>query len=360
MATPAGTPQPMISFATGSLGSVPLLESVIGDALRHVDPGLLLRYGDPMGMPELRHRIARFHPGVDADQVMVTASAQQGLALVFEHLLGEGCTVLVQQPAYFGALRLLKAHGLAAGTFYEGREVLEGIGTASALYLTSNFQNPTGVSLSAGEKQRIAALAPQFGAVIVEDNPYDLLYYEEKPTTIRQNAPQSTIYVSGFSKILGPGIRVGYVVADREKLAQLKSRKIDQDLFTSTLGQQLCLAALQTDYLDALRAHFKAKRDLALASLEQYLGGAATWARPAGGIFLLLSLPAAVPVSKVREIAAARHCLVLEDDRYAYLDGRSRNTLRVNFVQNPDDLLVEGVRRLARTLEEAREPWNSL
>jgi 2-aminoadipate transaminase len=340
-------------LATGSLGRVPLLESILKEALRQLDPGLLLHYGEPMGMPELRHRIAGLHPGVDADQVMITASAQQGLALVLEHLRHTGGTVLVQQPAYFGALRLLKAHGLSAVAFHDYRELLEGIRIARVVYLTSNFHNPTGGSLSPGEKQRIAELARQCAAVVVEDNPYDQLYYGEKPTTIREITPRNTFYVSGFSKTLGPGVRVGYVVADREKLGQLKPRKIELDLFTSTLGQQLCLAALRADYLDALRVHFKAKRDLALASLEQYLSGAVTWNKPAGGIFILLSLPGAVPVSTVREIAATRQGLLLEDDRYAYLDGRSRNTIRVNFVQNPDALLVEGIRRLARALQEA-------
>jgi 2-aminoadipate transaminase len=358
MGLAAGTPEPRISFATGSLGSVPLLESVIKEALGQVDPSLLLFYGDPMGMPELRRLIARLHPRVDADQVMITTSVQQGVALVLEHLLREGGTVLVQEPAFFGVLRLLKAHGLSARTFNDYRQLLGDIGTARAVYLTSNFHSSTGCSLSTGEKQEIAELAQRSSVIIVEDNPYDQLYYGEKPTTIREIVPQNTFYTSGFSKTLGPGVRVGYVVADQQELGQLKSGKIDLDLFTSTLGQQLCLAALRADYLDALRAHFKAKRDLALASLEHYLGGTATWTRPAGGLFISLSLPGAVPVGRVREIAAARHGLVLEDDRYAYLDGRSRNTIRVNFVQNPDTLLVEGIRRLVRAVKEAQEPWN--
>jgi 2-aminoadipate transaminase len=349
------THQPIISFATGSLGSVPILETVIRESLGQIDPAVLLHYGNPLGMWELRQQVARLHPGIDENEVMIVSSAQQALGLVFDHLLRNGPKVFVQEPAYFGTLRLLRKHRAEATVFETFADLQERLGEADIVYLTSNFHNPTGYSLALDDKQQLADWA-RGGGIVIEDNPHDQLYYEQKPTTIRELAPQHTFYIGGFSKILGPGIRVSYLVTDAEKLGKLKSGKIDADLFTSTLGQQLCTATLQRDFLDALRAHFKAKRDLALASLKEHVRDLASWNEPAGGIYLLLSLPASVSLTRVLEFAT-HNGLVLEDDRYTYLDGGSRNTTRINFVQNPEPILVEGIRKLARTLEEAAQPW---
>jgi 2-aminoadipate transaminase len=359
MNTAAEAAAPQISFATGSLGNVPLLESVIREAFLHVDPRPLFFYGDPMGLPELRHLVARLHPGVDADRVMITTSVQQGLALLFEQLVRERGKILVQQPAYFGMLRLLKAHDLPVTAFEEYPQLREHVRTVATVYLTSNFHNPTGRSLTQAERQKIAKLAQVAGTVIIEDNPYDELYYGARPTTLCELVPKSTCYLGGFSKLLAPGVRVGYLIAPQAVLNRLRSGKITADLFTSPLGQQVCAAALRLGYLDELRTYFKAKRDLALIALKQYAGDTgASWTEPAGGIYIQVSLPARVPLEPVRRMAEEKYGLRLESDCHSYLDGQSRNTTRINFVQNPDALLVEGIRRFGQVLQEAPRTWN--
>ncbi|MHA1690099.1 MAG: aminotransferase-like domain-containing protein [Candidatus Heimdallarchaeaceae archaeon] len=352
-----------ISFASGSLGSVPVLERVLKESISEVDPRILLGYADPLGLPELRRQIAELYENeLTEENVMITSSAQQALGIVFDYLADEGRSdIFVQEPAYFGILRIFRRHQNAQVTPFEDLKTIENrlrSSESSVVYLTSNFHNPTGETLSPETKDCLARSAEDVDLVIVEDNPYDFLYFgEERPSNVFELAPKNTVYVSGFSKILGPGIRVGYVIADKETITKLKSGKISQDIFTSTLGQQICSGALRhSDYLAELRGYFRGKRDLALSCLSEQFGTESgfVWSRPEGGIFILGQFQEDVNGNEVAKIARDRYGLTLEKDKYTFSDGKSRNTTRINFVQNPDDLLREGVVRLYKSFKEVK------
>jgi 2-aminoadipate transaminase len=352
-----------ISFAGGSLGSVPLLERVLNQSLVEVDSRLLLSYSDPLGLPKLRKQIAGlYNVGLTEENVLVTSSAQQALGIVFDYLMHEEKNeVFVQEPAYFGILRILKKHNNARVTSFESLDTIEDRLKSSAsgvVYLTSNFHNPTGETLSRERKFTLARGVQESGMIIVEDNPHDFLYFgEQRPDNLFELAPKNTIYISGFSKILAPGIRMGYVIADKETIEKLKSGKISQDIFTSTLGQQVCVGALrQAEYLRELRGYFKRKRDLALSCLEEQFReeDGFSWNVPEGGIFILGKFSDTVNGNDVARIAKDRFGLLLENDKYTYGDGRNRNTTRINFVQNPDDTLKEGVARLYKAFREVK------
>ena len=352
-----------ISFATGSLGNVPVLEKVLKQSIAEIDHKLLLGYSDPSGLPELRKQIADLYDsGIAEENVMITSSAQQALGIVFDYLAQEGKNeVFVQEPAYFGILRIFRKNQDAKVTPFEDFGTIEDrlrTSESGVVYLTSNFHNPTGETLSSERKKKLAKNAEESDLVIVEDNPHDFLYYSgERPNNIFELAPKNTIYVSGFSKILGPGIRVGYVIADKETIAELKSGKISQDIFTSTLGQQVCVNALrQTEYLEDLRGYFRSKRDLALSCFEEQFGVEEdlVWSKPRGGIFILCQFSDNINCNKIAGIAKDKYGLTLEKDKYTYSDGRSRNTTRINFVQNPDDILREGIMRFYQAFKEVK------
>ncbi len=352
-----------ISFASGSLGSVPVLERVLKESISQVDLRMLLGYADPLGLPELRKQIAELYGnGFTEENVMITSSAQQALGIVFDYLAGEGRTnIFVQEPAYFGIFRIFRKHQDAQLMPFEDLSTIEDSLRTSEngiVYLTSNYHNPTGETLSPERKTKLAGIAKESGLVVVEDNPYDFLYFdEERPQNIFALAPQNTIYVSGFSKILGPGLRVGYVIADKETITKLKSGKISDDIFTSTLGQQVCSQALrQSDYLAKLRRYFKGKRDFALSCLEEQFEAEEefVWNKPEGGIFILGKFIDSVDGKEVARIAEDKYGLTLEKDKYTYNNGKSRNTTRINFVQNPDDVLREGVVRLYKAFREVK------
>lgn len=348
-----------ISFATGSLGRVPILEEMLKKSLSKIDYQLLLNYGDASGLPELRKQIAKLYScGITEENIMITSSAQQALNIVFEYLDKKN-RIFAQEPTYFGTVRILRnKQNIELTTFEEIGSIEDKLKKmpSGVLYLTSNFHNPTGKTMSPEEKQGLAKKAKEIGLIIIEDNPYDFLYFgEEMPNNIFGLAPKNTLYVSGFSKMLAPGLRVGYIIADADTIKNLKSRKIDYDLFTSTLSQQVCLNALQhPEYLTKLRNYFKNKRDLALSCLDEQFSGEEgfKWNKPEGGIFMLGKLDERVPVDELAKVAQEHYRLILEKDGHTYFDGRSRNTIRINFVQNPDNLLKEGIERLHLAYEE--------
>ncbi|MBI4451084.1 PLP-dependent aminotransferase family protein [Candidatus Woesearchaeota archaeon] len=333
-----------ISFAGGSIES-PVLERVLRKALDRVEPKTLLHYEDPRGLRDLRQYMAAIH-AVSIDNVLIASSAHQSLSLAAQFV--RPGLVLVQEPTYFGTWNILRRNGCIVHRLPAKPD--PALDSCRAMFITSNFHNPTGVSLNIDDKKYLARLAHN-EHTIVEDNPYDMLYYGEQPGTIYALEPQSTIYIGSFSKTLAPGLRLGYMIATPSTVDSLKELKKDADLFTSTLNQQVCLAALQQDYLPALRSDFKAKRDAALNALESQFKGDSrvSWTKPEGGIFIQVTLDGAIPAKSVRDVAKGLG-LQLEPDEYAYADRKSRNTTRINFAQNPIPALEWGIRRFSQAV----------
>ncbi|MFH1173611.1 MAG: PLP-dependent aminotransferase family protein [archaeon] len=329
-----------ISFGTGSLGRNALLEEVLRKSLQGICPEEILDYGDPLGLPVLRAYVANVH-GTTLDHVLIASSAQQALNMIMQAEMPR--KLLIQEPAFFGLLRIAKkTYGTTVPSTMD--HLVEKLMVQPDLvYINSNFYAPSGVSVP----QKIKDALAKSGALIVEDNPQDQLYYEQKPTTIFDKNKHG-YYVSGFSKTLSPGLRIAYILSSPERISRLKSTKITEDIFTSTLAQNVCLNALHQDYLGALRHAFREKRDLAMQLFHTaFPENAFHIVLPEGGIFLALQH------TRMKDIIAAAkdYGLLLEDDRFTYLDGKSRNVTRINFVQNSDAVLEEGVRRLKQAYE---------
>ena len=345
-----------ICFADGSLGNVPILESVLKKSIAQIDTKLLLNYTDSLGMPELRHQIAEsYNEKLNENNVMVTSSAQQALNIVFDKLVNSGRKELfLQEPAYFGALRIVKKYSdfniINFDNFDAIKERLNN-SKSGVIYLTSNFHNPTGKSISLENKLELASIAVKNDILIIEDNPYDLIYFDEKPNNIFSLAPKNTIYISSFSKILAPGLRVGYLISDCNTISSLKSGKINYDIFTSTLNQQVCSYALKQNYLDELRDFFRNKRDLTLKILEHEFKGedGFIWNKPNGGIFIQGKFSSEINCKNIVNVAKEQYSLVLDRDEFNYRDGKSRNTTRINFVSNSDDQLIGGIKNFYKT-----------
>ena len=341
-----------ICFATGSLGEAPVLLDILDSSMSKIDARKLLGYSAAQGLDELREMIVNLHQLlITKDNVLITSGGQQSLGIAFDYIAQHTEKILLQEPAYFGAVRLLKKSKMSVETF-SGFSNLDSIlrrTDAKAVYLTSNFQNPSGECLPDDAKAAIAGIAREKGILIVEDNPYDLLYYDNDPrSTLFRSSPENILYLGSFSKILAPGLRTGYIIGDEKSIKKLKALKIDEDLFTSTLSQQVCLYALQEKrYLDGLRKSNKERRDNLLKSFEKYFGQdeGISWSRPEGGIFIQLKFRH-IDSEKLVRIASEKYNLVLESDAYSFFDGKGRNTMRINFVQNDKEAAEEGIRRL--------------
>jgi 2-aminoadipate transaminase len=358
-----------ISFTSGSLGSIPFLERILQDALSRVDVHALLHYGDAKGEQLLREHIIKLHfPHLTAESVRVTSSGQQAINLVFDFLLEDPNRkhAILQAPSFFGAIRSAKewkSKGIHCYQFENVSQIEEIVKNnpkgSCVVYLTSNFAQPSGYSLSITDKQSLAQLAKDYDCVIIEDNPYDLIHFGNfKPSTIFELAPDHVIYLGGFSKILGPGLRIGYIIGTKLiSHRRLHSLKITNDLFTSTLSQQTCIEVFNNHrdlLLQDLRSFMRSKRDLALKTLETLFqkakkDGIIDWSVPEGGVFLNIVFKkiGKDQMDLLFKEAKENFHLELEGNQFHYLEQLPVFDTRINFVLNEDKKLIEGLERLA-------------
>eukprot|EP00727_Mastigamoeba_balamuthi_P009453 m51a1_g513 putative 2-aminoadipate aminotransferase + Phosphopantothenate-cysteine ligase + Aldolase (1074) ;mRNA; r:317445-321015 len=365
-----------VSFAGGSLGRFDALEHLLERSIRSVQPSDLLSYSDPLGEPDLRHEIVRVHEThagaawPQGARAVVTSGGQQALALALAHLARRPRpappAVLVQQPCYFGALRALRA-------LLPTSELLPWETPAQLLALMRPgavvYASPAHAADSAaaggelmGPEQLagVAARALELGCDVVEDRPYDLSVFSSpvvKTPSLFALAPARVLLVGGLSKVLGPGLRVGFVAhcGGDEVERGLKSAKLTCDGFTSTLCQRAALAALRElpEALPAMRERLATSCAAMVGRLEAEfgpgrLGGRVSWEVPTAGVFLRFSWDAAHTAGPQRlvELCAERG-VELQPSAFSCLDGKARPYTRLNFVANDRAAMEAGVARLA-------------
>ena len=371
----------IISFAGGlpaaELFPVSRVKAAADAVLERVG-GQCLQYAETEGLPGLRDWIARQfsreHLTVERENVLITSGAQQALDLIGRVLLDEGDRVAVENPTYLALLsawRPLGVEFLAVPSDTQGMRVdaLEPLleRKPKLMYLTPNFQNPQGTTLALERRKRLVALLQEYEIPVVEDNPYgdlryngpslpNLLEFEAGFSRTTHHAPRSpdhVIYAGTFSKVLMPGLRVGWVIADRQVIDKLVQAKQAADLHTNTLGQYLALELVThgflEEFLPVLRKAYRARRDLMLAALEKHFPKTASWTRPDGGMFLLVTLPGTVDTDELLPAALARKVAYVPGEEF-HLNGEGRNTLRLNFSNARPEQIEEGIHRLAALL----------
>jgi DNA-binding transcriptional MocR family regulator len=325
----------------------------------------VLQYAASAGHPVLRGRIARYmrDKGVPCgpENVLLTNGAQQALDLVAALLIEAGDTALVQAPSYPGALQVLVARGanVAAIDRADGPR-----GRASLIYAMSNFHNPTGRSLTLKERQDLLALARERDAVLIEDDPYEVLRYEGElappllalDTEGRSIEEARTIYLGTFSKSVVPGLRVGWLVAPSIVVDKLILMKQTHDLQAGTLAQA-CLADIfdwvVSEHVDVLRKAYRRRRDAVLEALAAEFGNSAGWSAPQGGFFVWLNLGEGADTRAMLDEATRTGVAYVPGFAF-HNDGRGSNFLRLSFSSAPIERIPEGVRRLAAVARAKR------
>lgn len=328
-----------------------------------------LQYATTEGLPPLREWIARrLSQGgwrVDASQVLITTGSQQGLDLVGKVMLDEGSPVLVEQPTYLGALQAFAPYGpvfqpWAADALGPLPKTL----SARLAYLVPSFQNPSGHCIGDARRREIALQAERSNMPVVEDNPYGELWFDQPPPPpLATHAPAQVIYLGSFSKVLAPGLRVGYIVtpsgdhpgtqALRAKLLQAKQAS---DLHTPVLNQRIIVQLLESGFdleahLDTVRARYRAQRDAMAAALGRYLPPGCTWQLPQGGMFFWVTCPGHIDTLQRLQLAVeAGVAYVPGASFYAGHAPAPANTMRLSFVTLSPAQIGEAVARLARCL----------
>lgn len=366
----------VVSLAGGMPAADALPSQVLARILGEVatDPGAL-QYSTGQGDLVLREQICAVmaEEGLTADpgDVVVTSGAQQALDLVTGVLADPGDVVLVESPAYVGALATFSAHGVRVrhvpddGDGLSGPAVTEAVDRArragdrvAFLYTVPNFGNPSGVTLSAARRAEVLAACDRTGLQVVEDNPYGLLRLEGEPLPPLRAANPDVVYLGSFSKILAPGLRVGWALAPAPVAAKLVLAVEAAMLCHSALAQVAVARYLSTepwtDHVKGLRELYWTRREAMLSALSALMPQGTSWRVPQGGFFLWLALPDGV-LAKPMLPRAIEEGVAYVPGRGFFADGSGDDHLRVSYSYPDPAVITTGVRRLARVVQETAQ-----
>jgi 2-aminoadipate transaminase len=360
----------VISFAGGlpapELFPTELLDRLAHDVLTSREAPAALQYAETEGHPGLRERIvarAPFAPATfDASRCLVTQGSQQGLDLLAKLFVDPGDEVLLETPAYLGALQVFRFFQ-AKVTFVacDGDGMLpDALRAALArrpklAYLTPTFQNPSGLCYPEPRRAELRAVLAASDVVVVEDDPYRDIWFDRAPPApvVTGLDPARAVYLGSFSKTAVPGLRIGFLLGPEEIVRRAVLAKQATDLQTNSLGQHLLHALLGHPGFDAhvaaLRTAYRGRRDALEAALHARLEGALGWRTPGGGMFLFARLAAGGDAARLLDRALAEGLAFVPGGEF-HPDGEGRDTLRLNFTHSDEPRLREGVERLARAL----------
>jgi len=362
------TEQPgIISFA-GGLPSprtfpVDAFAQACQRVLRADGPGAL-QYAASEGYGPLREAVAAMLPWpVDPAQVLITTGSQQGLDLVGKVLLDSGSRALVETPTYLGALQAfapMEPEVVGVASDAEGVDLADLAARrdgARFLYVLPNFQNPTGRTMSEARREALVQTARELALPLVEDNPYgDLWFDTPPPAPLAARHPEGCIYLGSFSKVLAPGLRLGYLIAPEQVLPKLLQAKQAADLHSPGFNQRMVADVLRDGFLErhvpTIRTLYKAQRDAMLAALEHEMRGLdVRWNTPEGGMFLWARLPAGMDAIALLPKAVERGVAFVPGAPF-YADTPDPRTLRLSFVTATPQQIATGIAALAATIRE--------
>ena len=329
-------------------------------------PREALQYAASEGFAPLREWVAA-HLGeqgmnVAAAQVLITTGSQQGLDLVAKVLIDAGSAVAVEAPTYLGALQAFAPYEpeLVSVPCDDDGPLPDALGSAKGarfLYVLPNFQNPSGRCMSEARRAALANAARAQGLPLVEDNPYgDLWYDTPPPASLASRWAEGTVYLGSFSKVLAPGLRLGYVVAPPALAAKLLQAKQAADLHTSGFNQRVVYEVVRDgflrDHVPTIRARYRLQRDAMRAALEAHMPAGCHWQVPSGGMFFWVDLPEGTDATALLRRAVALGMAFVPGPAF-FAANPKPNTLRLSFVTVAPAEIERGVALLAEALAEA-------
>ena len=331
-----------------------------------------LQYAASEGLPELREWVAaemgKQGAVVSPDQVLITTGSQQGLDLIAKVLIDAGAPVMVETPTYLGALqaftpmepRIESVDSDGEGVLPDAlRQQLAAMSERPRfMYLLPNFQNPTGRTMPEARREAVLDVCREFGLPVVEDNPYGELWFDQAPPRpLLARWSEGVIYLGSFSKILAPGLRLGYVIAPPALYPKLLQAKQAADLHTPGFNQRLVAEVIRDGFLDqhvpTIRTRYHAQRNAMVAALERELGPTgATWTEPAGGMFIWVRLPEGLNAQSLLPTAVDAGMAFVPGAPFYARDPDVR-TMRLSFVTSTPEEIDRGMAALAQVVREA-------
>ena len=360
----------IISFAGGlpSAKTFPVAEFEAACAkVLHDDPAGALQYAASEGFGPLRDMVAAMLPwDVNPAQILITTGSQQGLDLVAKVLIDEGSKILVESPTYLGAVMAfmpMEPSVVSVANDTTGLDLADLRAKADGarfLYVLPNFQNPTDRSMSEASRAALSAEAARLGLPLIEDNPYgDLWFDQPPPAPLTARNPDGCIYLGSFSKVLAPGLRLGFIVAPQAVYPKLLQAKQAADLHSPGFNQRLIAEVMKDGFLDrhvpTIRALYKAQRDAMLEALaREFPQGDAetslTWNSPAGGMFLWARLPQGMNAVDLLPFAVD-HGVAFVPGAPFYAGEGDERSMRLSFVTPSVEEIHRGVAALAKAIQ---------
>ncbi len=363
----------LISFAGGNPAAFALPEDQVADLsyrlLREMGKQLL-QYGPTEGYLPLREALPAyiektFGAKADADGILITTGSMQGLDLLLRALVNPGDAVLTESPAFLGALqamtaaeaRIIPVRSDDTGIDTDHLEEMMRLHSPKLLYLIPTFQNPTGRTLSLERRKKVAELAARYGVVVAEDDPYHELRYEGShlPSVMSYDEQGRVVLLGSFSKVISPGLRVGFMAGDASLIRKCAILKQCTDVHTPNLNQaiihQYLTGALLDEHIRAILPPYAAMMRLMLRELEN-IPEIKGFTRPEGGLFIFARLAdglEAVPLFK----RAVDRGLAFVPGEYFYAEGGHKNTLRLNFSGTDPDGIARGMEILRGCLKDS-------
>lgn len=349
------------SFAGGYPSAVTFpteaIKRLSSDVLDKYGPKAL-QYGATQGVPELRQAIADRY-GVPVSRVQITTSSQQGIDVCSRVMLDPGDIVLAKNPVYLGALQSFRSYRaevrpIAASSIPAAASSLQ----AKFIYVIPDFNNPSGETMTLSEREELVSFAREQDLLIVEDSPYrELRYSGEAVPTLYSMAPERTLHLGSFSKILAPGFRLGWIIGPEPLLEKIYICKQALDLCPPVFDQYIAAEYISSGELDRnlvkTIAEYRRRRDRMLGLLERYMPEGTSWTRPEGGLFLFLTLPEGIDTVALYDEALSAGVAYVAGS-FFYTDGSHRNTMRLNFSFIDEAKMEPGIRLLADLISKAR------
>lgn len=369
MADPA-----MISLAGGNpaaeLFPNEILAEIASDILKN-NPVGALQYGISEGNVALREKIIEFvkereNIEISLDEITIVSGGQQAIELTSKILLNEGDSVIVEAPSFVGGLNAFRSYGAnLVGVEVESdgisieklKETIKNTPNVKLIYTIPNFQNPSGVTMSVEKRKALYEIARDNGIFIIEDNPYGELTFDgvKLPTIKSMDEAGVVLYSGSFSKILAPGLRLGYLIAPKNFTEKVVLGKQVSDVHTPSLPQLLALEFMNrydiVELIGKMRELYKEKCSIMIEAMKNYLPKEITYTVPGGGLFVWCNAPG-IDTLKLSRECTEQKVLIVPGNNFATDQSLENSGFRLNFSTMPNDKIVEGIKRLGEVLKK--------
>ncbi|MEM0068046.1 MAG: PLP-dependent aminotransferase family protein [Saccharolobus sp.] len=350
------------------------IKKIVEDVLTNY-PDKALQYTATSGVTDFKKELVNLSrlrgiTGINENNIFVTVGSQEALFMLFNILLDVGDEVVVEAPTYLAALnamRVRRPHFISVTVTERGpdldelekkvKSVVNNGKRIKLMYVIPTAQNPAGTTMNTEDRKRVLEIASKYDFLVFEDDAYGFLVFEgESPPPIKALDKEGrVIYTSTFSKILSPGLRLGWVVAHEDFIREMELYKQNVDLHTPSFSQYIAMEAIRRgviqNNLPKIRRIYREKRDVMLSAIERYFPANSRWTKPVGGMFVFAWLPEKIDTTKMLQKALQAGVAYVPGASF-YADYSGRNTMRINFSYPKKEELEEGIRRLGSVIRE--------